>query len=360
MPKHSNLVRPLAALAAALLLAACSAETAPAPKAERPVQVQSVAFQAEDAARDFVGVVRARYETDLGFRVGGKMVARLVNVGDRVHAGDVIARLDPEDLRLQVESAEAELAAASTNLTQTSADFERYETLKTRGYASIADYDRKTAAKGEAESRLARAKRALDLARNQLDYAELKAGADGVITATLAEPGQVVALGQPVVKLAHRGEKEAVVALPENWLSKAREAKATVTLWSDNGHHYAARLRELSPQADQATRTYAAKFTILDPDDSVALGMTATVSLKPAGDALVAKLPLSAVLSRGSGASVYVVNQAGELTLRPVTVASFNEDDALITGGISAGEKVVTLGVQKLEPGLKVRSIEAK
>jgi RND family efflux transporter MFP subunit len=347
-------------LAAALLLAACSAETAPAPKAERPVQVQSVAFQAEDAARDFVGVVRARYETDLGFRVGGKMVARLVNLGDRVHAGDVIARLDPEDLRLQVESAEAELAAASTNLTQTSADFERYETLKTRGYASIADYDRKTAAKGEAESRLARAKRALDLARNQLDYAELKAGADGVITATLAEPGQVVALGQPVVKLAHRGEKEAVVALPENWLSKAREAKATVTLWSDNGHHYAARLRELSPQADQATRTYAAKFTILDPDDSVALGMTATVSLKPAGDALVAKLPLSAVLSRGSGASVYVVSQAGELTLRPVTVASFNEDDALITGGISAGEKVVTLGVQKLEPGLKVRSIEAK
>ncbi len=360
MPKHSNLVRPLAALAAALLLAACSAETAPVPRAERPVQVQSVAFQAEDAARDFVGVVRARYETDLGFRVGGKMVARLVNLGDRVHAGDVIARLDPEDLRLQVESAEAELAAASTNLTQTSADFERYETLKTRGYASIADYDRKTAAKGEAESRLARAKRALDLARNQLDYAELKAGADGVITATLAEPGQVVALGQPVVKLAHRGEKEAVVALPENWLSKAREAKATVTLWSDNGHHYAARLRELSPQADQATRTYAAKFTILDPDDSVALGMTATVSLKPAGDALVAKLPLSAVLSRGSGASVYVVSQAGELTLRPVTVASFNEDDALITGGISAGEKVVTLGVQKLEPGLKVRSIEAK
>jgi RND family efflux transporter MFP subunit len=364
MPKLSNPVRPLAALAAALLLAACSAETAPAPKAERPVQVQSVAFQAEDAARDFVGVVRARYETDLGFRVGGKMVARLVNMGDRVHAGDVVARLDPEDLRLQVESAEAELAAATTNLNQTSADFERYETLKARGYASIADFDRKTAAKGEADSRLARAKRSLDLARNQLDYAELRAGADGVITATLAEPGQVVSLGQPVVKLAHRGEKEAVVALPENWLAKAREANATVTLWSGNGHRYAARLRELSPQADQATRTYAARFTILrsddNSDDNVALGMTATVTLKPAGEAMVAKVPLSAVLSRGSGASVYVVSQGGELTLRPVTVASFNEDDALITGGVSAGEKVVTLGVQKLEPGLKVRSIEAK
>ena len=360
MSKHSNLARPLAALTAALLLAACSAETAPAPRAERPVQVQSIAYEAENAARDFVGVVRARYETDLGFRVGGKMVARLVNMGDRVHAGEVVARLDPEDLRLQVESAEAELAAATTNLTQISADFERYETLKARGYASIADFDRKTAAKGEAESRLARAKRSLDLARNQLDYSELKAVADGVITATLAEPGQVVALGQPVVKLAHRGEKEAVVALPENWLAKASKATASVTLWSENGRHYAARLRELSPQADQATRTYAARFTILDPDDRVALGMTATVTLKPAGEAMVAKLPLSAVLSRGSGASVYVVNAGGELTLRPVTVASFNEDDALITGGVSAGEKVVTLGVQKLEPGLKVRSIEAK
>jgi len=360
MPKHFKFARPLAALVAALLLAACSAETAPAPRAERPVQVQSVAYQAEEAARDFVGVVRARYETDLGFRVGGKMVARLVNVGDRVHAGDVVARLDPEDLRLQVESADAELGAATTNLTQISADFERYETLKARGYASIADFDRKTAAKGEAESRLARARRALDLARNQLEYSELKAGADGVITATLAEPGQVVALGQPVVKLAHRGEKEAVVALPENWLAKARNASATVTLWSDKGHRYSARLRELSPQADQATRTYAARFTIVDPDDSVALGMTATVSLKPAGEAMVAKLPLSAVLSRGSGASVYVVNAGGELTLRPVTVASFNEDDALITDGVSAGEKVVTLGVQKLEPGLKVRSIEAR
>jgi RND family efflux transporter MFP subunit len=360
MPHHFNLAGPLAALAAAFLLAACQAETAPAPRAERPVQVQSVAYEAEDAARDFVGVVRARYETDLGFRVGGKMVARLVNVGDRVHAGDVVARLDPEDLRLQVESAQAELAAATTNLSQTSADYERYETLKARGFASVADFDRKTAAKGEAESRLARAKRALDLARNQLDYAELKAGADGVITATLAEPGQVLSLGQPVVKLAHLGEKEAVVALPENWLAKAREATASVTLWSGNGHRYAARLRELSPQADPATRTYAARFTILDPDDKVALGMTATVTLKPAGEAMVAKLPLSAVLSRGSGPSVYVVGQAGELTLRRVTVASFNEDDALITGGVSAGEKVVTLGVQKLEPGLKVRSIEEK
>jgi RND family efflux transporter MFP subunit len=223
----------LAALAGALLLAGCQAETAPAPKAERPVQVQRVQYDSEAATREFVGIVRARHETDLGFRVGGKIVARLVNVGDRVRAGDVIARLDPQDLTLQVESAEAELTAATSSLAQAAADLQRYTTLKARGYAAIADFDRKQAANDEAEGRLARAKRALELARNQLTYAELRADVDAVVTATPAEPGQVVSVGQPVARLAHRGEKEAIVALPEAWLAEAREAKATVRLWSD-------------------------------------------------------------------------------------------------------------------------------
>src|SRR6266849_2750690 len=218
---------PLAALAALLLLAGCEANTAPAPKLERPVQVQRVAFERGDTKREFVGVVRARYETDLGFRVAGKIVTRIVNVGDRVQAGDVVARLDPEDLQLQVESAEAELAAATSNLTQDASDYERYSTLKARGYASVADFDRKRAANDEAQGRLDRARRSLDLVRNQRGYADLKADADGVITATLAEPGQVVAIGQAVVRLAHRGEKEAVVALPETWLGEARETQAS-------------------------------------------------------------------------------------------------------------------------------------
>src|SRR5207237_6990081 len=138
--------------------------------------------------------------------------------------------------------------------------------------AAVADYERKKAAKDEAEGRMERAQRALDLARNQLAYADLKADADGVITATLAEAGQVVAVGQAVARLAHRGEMEAVVALPETWLAEARASRATVRLWSDPDRSFAARLRELSPQADAATRTYAARFTILDADDGVALG----------------------------------------------------------------------------------------
>src|SRR5262245_47357967 len=201
--------KPLGALLGLLVLAGCQAQTAPAVRNERPVQVQRVAFESQGTVREFVGVVRARYETDLGFRVAGKIVTRLVNVGDRVHAGDVVARLDPQDLRLQVESTQAELAAATSNLAQTTADEGRYATLKARGWAATAEPDRKKAAKDEAEGRLERAKRALDIARNQLAYADLKADADGVITATLAEPGQVVAIGQAVARLAHRGEKEA-------------------------------------------------------------------------------------------------------------------------------------------------------
>src|SRR5438105_1842099 len=310
IPKKFRIVVAVALLP---LLAACGDQaTSATAKVERPVQVQRVAFQSEDASREFVGVVRARYETDLGFRVAGKITARIVNVGDRVRVGDMIARLDSQDLKLQVESAQAELSAATSNLAQAAADELRYASLKSRGYAAVADYDRKKAAKDEAEGRLERAQRALDLARNQLGYAALAADADGVITATLAEPGQVVAVGQPVVRLARHGEMEAVVALPETWLGEARESRATVGLWSGPQRQFAARLRELSPQADPMTRTYAARFTIEQPDDAVALGMTATVTLSHAADAPVAKLPLSAILNRGTGPSVYVVDRSGQ------------------------------------------------
>src|SRR4051795_8382047 len=334
-PMSVSRSNPLVALLMLLLLAGCEANTAPSVTSERPVQVQRISYDNENASREFVGVVRARYQTDLAFRVGGKIVARLVNVGDRVKAGDIVARLDPQDLKLQAESAEAEFGAATSNLTQAIADLERYTKLRTSGYASVADFDRKKWTKDEAEGRLERAKRALDLARNQLGYSDLKADADGVITATMAEAGQVVAIGQAVAQLAHRGEKEAVVALPETWLGEVRQTKAKVRLWSGGDRVHEARLRELSPQADAATRTYAARFTILDADEAVAYGMTATVTLSRPGEENVAKLPLSSVLNRGTGPSVYVVDDGGALALRKVTVASFNGDVALVTSGVS-------------------------
>ena len=348
----------LAVIALAPALAACddAATSATAPPV-RPVQVQRVLFAPTNENREFPGVVRARYETDLGFRVAGKMVTRLVNVGDRVRAGDVVARLDPRDLQLQVESAEAELAAATSNLAQAAADELRYQSLRARGYAAVADYERKKAAKDEAEGRMERGQRALELARNQLAYADLKADADGVITATLAEAGQVVALGQAVARLAHRGEMEAVVALPETRLGEARQSDASVRLWSDPDRRFSARLRELSPQADATTRTYAARFTIENTDDTVALGMTATVVLSHPADTMVAKVPLAAILNRGTGPIVYRVDDTGVLERRPVTVSAFNEVAALITSGLEDGDEIVTLGVQMLQAGQKVRAV---
>src|SRR6185312_3126457 len=350
----------LAAVGLVPLLAACDRGAASVPtKLERPVQVQRVVFANANPARDFVGVVRARHETDLGFRVAGKILVRSVNMGDVVHAGDVIARLDQLDLNLQVESAQAELTAATSNLADAAAEEARYAKLITSASIPAADYDHKKAAKAEAEGRLERARRALDLARNQLDYTELKVDADGVIIATPAEAGQVVNIGQSVARLAH-GNKEALVALPESWLDEARASAATVSLWANPDRRFKAQLRELSPQADASTRTYAARFTIENPDDTVALGMTATVRLARPATSRLAKLPLSAILNRGAGPSVYVVGKSGALVLQPVTVASFTEDAALVSDGVADGDEVVTLGVQTLETGVRVRTVDAR
>lgn len=345
----------------ALLVAACRPEAA-AKTAEpvRPVQVQRAAFETTEHVREFVGVVRARHEIDLAFRVGGKIIERAVSVGDRLQAGDVVARLDPQDLKLQVDSAEAALAAAQSSLDQAVADFARYAALRKRGFATVAEYDRKKAAKDEAAGRRKQALRAYELARNQLAYTELRADADGVVTATPGEPGQVVAAGQPVIRFAHSGEKEVAVSIPETWLGEVRTAGATVRLWAEEGHSFKARLRELAPQADPATRTYAARFTVLEADDSIALGMTAIVVLSGPVDQTVARLPLSAILSRGAGPMVYVVNESGEIEPRPITVTLFTEDMALVTSGIREGERIVTLGVQKLVAGDRVRTIEGE
>ncbi len=347
-----------AALAGLFLLAGCEAKPAPAVTVERPVQVQRVAFTQTRVAHEFSGIVRARYETDLGFRVAGKIASRFVNAGDRVHIGDLIARLDPRDLELQEESAAADFTAAISNLEQAAADLDRYTTLRARGFASVADFDRKKAAKDEASGRVERARRAVELARNQLAYADLKADAEGVITATLAEAGQVVGIGEAVVKLAQIGEKEALVALPETWLSEAQKSQASVRLWSDADAKFSAKLRELSPQADPATRTYAARFTIEKATDAVAFGMTATVTLERPADVTVVRLPLSSILNRGFGPTVFIVNPDGALELRPVTVASFSADQALVSSGLQDGDQVVTLGVQKLETGRKVHVTE--
>ncbi|MFG1478513.1 efflux RND transporter periplasmic adaptor subunit [Xanthobacter sp. V4C-4] len=332
------------------------AQTAAAPA--RPVQVATVQLRPREPEKTFVGVVRARREIDLAFRVGGKVVQRKVEVGDRVAPGTLIARIDPEDLKLEVESARAELAAATANLAQTSADDGRYRSLTAKGVASNAELDRKALAKEEAVGRLERARRSLELAENRLSYAELVSDTAGVVVSAAAEPGQVVSSGQTIVRVARLDEKEAVVALPETALAAARSAEARVTLWADPTRRIVAHLRELSPQADPVSRTYAARFTLDGADEAVALGMTATVILAPKAGAAVARLPLSAVFDKGHGPQVFVVDETTHtLAARPVEVAGFTDESALVAAGVREGDKVVTLGVQTLENGQSVRTV---
>ncbi|MFG1206960.1 efflux RND transporter periplasmic adaptor subunit [Xanthobacter flavus] len=353
----------------AMLLAGCGQENpanageAPASKEAalaRPVQVTTVSFRARQTQKSFVGVVRARREIDLAFRVGGKVVQRLVEVGDRIEPGTVVARLDKEDLKLELESAKAEMQAATANLAQTTTEDTRYRALTAKGAASNADLDRKSLAREEAVGRLERAKRSLELAENRLSYADLVTDAAGVVVATSAEPGQVVASGQTIVRVARLDEKEALVSLPETALADARTADAVVTLWADPGRRIPAHLRELSPQADVTSRTYPARFSLEGADGAVALGMTATVTLRPKDQQQVAGLPLSALIDRGHGPQVFVVDAATHaIVARPVEIAAYTGDEVLLSGGVAPGDAVVILGVQTLLPGQKVRTVQA-
>jgi RND family efflux transporter MFP subunit len=347
------LVVPLAAA-----LAACTEGKSDSPevKPARAVVAQEVVFAPRTPSRSFVGTVRPRVESDLGFRIAGKVAERAVQAGDRVKAGDVLARLDAADFVLQREQAEAEVGAARANLAQAEAEDRRIAVLRREGWSTASAYDRQKAALEEARSRLNRAERSLSLSANNLAYASLRADADGIITAVSVEPGQVVTPGQQVFKMARADSREAVVSIPEMMIERARRADARVALWSEPGKSYPARLREMSPSADAATRTYLARFTIVDPPADLEFGLTATVTLTDRDTEKVARLPLSALYNDGAGPSVFVVGRGdGVLSRRKVDVAAFEARDVLIRSGIEPGENIVTLGVHKLDPGQKVR-----
>jgi RND family efflux transporter MFP subunit len=235
----------------------------------------------------------------------------------------------------------------------------RANELRGKGWTTDAQMDQAKATADEARARLNRAERSVELTRNSLSYATLVADTRGVVTATLVEPGQVIASGQTAIRVARFAEKEAVVAIPETLVTRAKEGTATVTLWSEADKTYAAKLREIAPTADVATRTYLAKFSLPDAGDSVSLGMTATLTLADRATERVARLPLSALFNEGGSPSLFVVDDKGEVTLRPVSVKAYESKDVLISGGIAEGAKVVTLGVQKLDPGLKVRVVSS-
>jgi len=314
----------LAALA--ISLAGCNDKVAEKAVPSRPVLVATAHYEAESPERSFVGTIKPRIETDMGFRVPGKVAKRLVEVGQTVDVGEPLATLDEVDLKLQAEQADAELHAASGVLAQAAAAETRAKDLRVKGWTTDAQLDQAKAAADEARARLNRAERSVDLTKNSLSYATLLADSRGVVTATLIEPGQVVASGQTAIRVARFGEKEAVVAIPETLVGRAKEGTASVTLWSEPDKKYAAKLREIAPSADPATRTYLAKFSLFN---------------------------------EGGNPSFYVVDDRGDVTLKPVTVKAFESSDVVVTGGIDEGAKVVALGVQKIDPAQKVRVVSS-
>ncbi len=352
----STAPRRLLLLAAALLLAACS-RPAPAPEPVRAVRTLKVSSGPVAAQLAYAAEVRARTESRLGFRVGGKLVRRSAEVGQAVAAGQVLAELDPQDLRLAQEAARAAVAAAQVSATQAKADYERFKDLQAQGFISAAELERRSSTWKAADAQLAQARAQADVQINQSGYSRLLAPAAGVVTGVDAEPGTVLATGATVLRLAHAGPRDVVFAVPEDNVDGLRTLRGkpgllTVTLWG-RAEPLKATVREVAAAADPTTRTFLVKADL--GEARVDLGQTASVSLPlPVMDGLI-RLPLSALLQQNNRTVVWVLDP-GTMTVKaqPVQVAGADANSALIAGGLAAGAEVVTAGVHVLTEGLKV------
>jgi RND family efflux transporter MFP subunit len=324
----------------------------------QPVRVTHIRFHSAAAVASYTGTIRPRHEVALGFRVAGKVISRTVDVGDSVTKGQVVARLDDTDARLQLDQAAAEAEAARVDHDRARAEVIRSRTLFAAGHVAQATLDRATSAEAEAASRADRANRSLELARNALGYSELVADADGIVTATEAEVGQVLAAGQPVVSVAETGAVDVVFALPEQDRASLDAAEARAELWGTGGKSYALQLRDISPDVDPAGRTYRVRMTVLAPDGQTALGRTVTVQLALGMGEPVASVPLAAVLNDGTGTAVWRLAGEDRVERVAVELVEVTGQAADIRGPLQDGDVIVSLGAHKLDPARKVRAVE--
>ena len=359
MSAHHGTPRGVVVALALAALAGCAKHEAPPPPV-RPVQLVAVQTGGAAPVAVFSGEVRPRHETDLAFRVGGKVTSRTVDVGARVHRGQALARLDPADVALQAESAKAGVAATETEWKYAAAEYDRYQNLHAQKFVSASALDQKRNARDAALARFDQAKAQLAVAQNQAAYATLVATGDGVITAVNVEAGQVVTAGQPVMKLADETEREIVIAVPENRLGELKSARQIVAfLWANPQRLHPATVREISPSVDPVTRTFAVRVSVLAPDAALQWGMTATVGLIGESAAPAALLPPGSLYRQDDRPAVWVYDPATrKVALRPVTVARYREDGIVVTSGLATGEWVVAAGVHKLRPGQTVRPYE--
>lgn len=356
--------RALAASSVLVLTLALGACTAPERPQEPVRSVRTTTVQGDSAGgtQEYAAEIRPRAETRLGFRVGGKMVERRAEVGRAVRAGEVLARLDPEDLKLGQDAARAAVSAAQVNHDLAQADFKRFKDLRDQGFISGAELDRREATLKAAQAQWEQARAQAGVQGNQASYSALTAPASGVVTAIEAEVGSVLAAGTPVLRLALDGPRDVVFAVPEDAVQDLRKllgkaGAVTVRLWA-NGERLPATVREIAAAADAATRTFQVKADV--PAERVQLGQTATVLWELPRARGVTRLPLTAVAERQGSSAVWVVDR-GSMTVRSrtVTLAGADGNDIVVKSGVSPGDVVVTAGVHVLNEGQRVRLLGA-
>lgn len=358
---HARAARAAAFAVVAAVLAGCAK---PPEKTDtvRPARVMTVRAATGEDVMIFAGDVRPRYEIDLSFRIGGKLLERKVDTGALVRKGQPLARLDPQDAKLSAAAAAAQVAVADADVAYAKAELERSRQLLEQKFISQAAYDNKLSAHQVAVARRDSARAQSAVSGNQAGYTTLVADNAGVITAVIAEAGQVVAAGQPVMKLARTEEREVVISVAENQAAALRVgAPAMISLWSQPQKTYTGRVREVAPAADALTRTYLVKVSVLDADEGLRWGMTANVGIAgmraaalPGGAIVV---PLTALNQQGQQAHVWVVGPGNAVQRQPVQVGQYLESGAVIAAGLAGGETIVVAGVHKLSPGDVVKPL---
>ncbi|WP_341920372.1 efflux RND transporter periplasmic adaptor subunit [Hydrocarboniphaga effusa] len=344
----------LATASTSLLLAACGHEE-PDARLGPPLVRTAVVEGVKPSERSFTGVVSARVQSNLGFRVPGKIVERLVDTGQAVHRGQALMRIDRTDFALATAALANTVEAARAMALQAAADEQRYRGLVAQGAVSASAYDQTKATADAAAARLKAAEAQADVARNEAGYSVLVADADGVVVETLAEPGQVVTAGQTVVRLAHAGPREALVNLPES-LRPAIGSNARASLYDGGDVSGTAQLRLLSDSAEQQTRTYEARYVLQGAAARSPLGSTVTIHIADPRQGSAARVPLSAVFDNGKGPGVWIVEgQQPVASWRAIRIASVGEEDAVVTEGLKAGDRYVTLGAHLIHQNDAVR-----
>lgn len=347
----------LALVIPVVVASACSGQ-APTTEPVRAVRTLTVQATSEGATIDYAAEIRARSESRLGFRVGGKMVSRPVDVGATVKPGQVLASLDPQDLRLGQDAARSALEAARVNADQASADFKRFKELRDQGFISAAELERRESAHKAAQAHFEQAQAQAGVQSNQARYSALVADVAGVVTAVEAEPGAVLTSGATVLRFAHDGPRDAVFSVPEQHVMVmrallGRSDALQVRLWGEAAPPVPATVREVAAAADPATRTFTVKADL--GRAAVRLGQTATVSLAVPPSIGAFKLPLTAVFEHQGKTAVWVLDKAS-MTVRtqPIQVAGAEGNAVLVASGLAAGQTVVSAGAHTLTPGQKV------